>query len=303
MAKIAVYTIMGGMGRQLMQGVIAKELTAKYDKVYVFANYVPELAVFFSDNPKIVLCTYDQLPAISASIMTHPEDYDVFRYNIYDDGEFCKKQASFYNVARKLVNLKDRKEDNNKDGQTTMPVFVMNTQDNVQNAEQFAKQHKKFVLFCRQGGLSNIPGPDGRRTPGQEHGLLRAYPIDKSEKLVALLNQEGYEVIQVCLPEEPHIMGCQYLNNEMPMTFYTELAKYAEAVITIDSSLMHFTVANCKKMIALWMQTNTNGFGYNKAINLQPKNYTPSALLLSGIQDTPVCEAVSPEEIVDALKR
>ena len=302
MAKTAVYTVMGGLGRQLMQAQIALELTEKYDKVLVFAHYINELSIFFSGHPKVTLLTYDQLGAMSATIMTNPDDYDIYRYNIYDDGEFSKKRASFYNVARKLVGLKEKKEDNNEDGQTTMPVFVMNTMDNIRNAEEFSKVHPHFVMFCRQGGLSNLPGPDGRRQPGQEHGLLRSYPIDKSEKLVELLNQKGYEVLQVCLPEEPHIKGAIYMNNEMPMTFYTELAKYAEAVITIDSSLMHFTIANCKKMVAIWLQTNVNGFGYIKAINLKPVDYTPISLLLSGIQDSPVCEPVSPEEVVDAVE-
>ena len=298
MAKTAVYTVMGGLGRQLMQAQIALELTEKYDRVLVFAHYVNELSVFFSGHPKVTLLTYDQLSAMSATIMAHPDDYDLFRYNIYDDGEFSKKRASFYNVARKLVGLKEKKEDNNKDGQITMPTFLMNTMDNINNAAEFSKQHPRFVMFCRQGGLSNLPGPDGIRQPGQEHGLLRSYPIDKSEKLIELLNQRGYEVLQVCLPEEPHIKNAIYMNNEMPMTFYTELAKYAEAVITIDSSLMHFTIANCKKMVAIWLQTNVNGFGYVKAINLLPKDYTPIALLMSGIMDSPVCTPVSPEEIV-----
>ncbi len=302
MAKTAVYTIMGGLGRQLMQAQIALELTEKYEKVLVFAHYVSELSVFFSGHPKVTLLTYDQLSAMSATIMANPDDYDIFRYNIYDDGEFSKKRASFYNVARKLAGLKEKKEDNNADGQVTMPTFLMNTMDNINNAAEFAKQHPKFVLFCRQGGLSNIPGPDGRRQPGQEHGLLRSYPIDKSEKLVEILSQKGYEILQVCLPEEPHIKGAIYMNQEMPMTFYTELAKYAEAVITIDSSLMHFTIANCKKMVAVWLQTNVNGFGYVKAINLNPVDYTPIALLLSGIQDSPVCTPVEPEEIVNAIE-
>lgn len=302
MAKTAVYTVMGGLGRQLMQAQIALELTEKYDKVLVFAHYVNELSVFFSGHPKVTLLTYDQLGAMSATIMANPDDYDIFRYNIYDDGEFSKKRASFYNVARKLCGLKEKKEDNNADGQATMPTFLMNTMDNINNAAEFAKQHPRFVMFCRQGGLSSLPGPDGRRQPGQEHELLRSYPIDKSERLVELLNQKGYEVLQVCLPEEPHIKDTIYMNQEMPMTFYTELAKYAEAVITIDSSLMHFTIANCKKMLSIWRETNVNGFGYVKAINLKPVDYTPVALLLSGIQDSPICEPVSPEEVLDAIE-
>ena len=302
MAKTAVYTVMGGLGRQLMQAQIALELTEKYDKVLVFAHYVNELSVFFSGHPKVTLLTYDQLGAMSATIMANPDDYDIFRYNIYDDGEFSKKRASFYNVARTLCGLKEKKEDNNADGQATMPTFLMNTMDNINNAAEFAKQHPRFVMFCRQGGLSSLPGPDGRRQPGQEHELLRSYPIDKSERLVELLNQKGYEVLQVCLPEEPHIKDTIYMNQEMPMTFYTELAKYAEAVITIDSSLMHFTIANCKKMLSIWRETNVNGFGYVKAINLKPVDYTPVALLLSGIQDSPICEPVSPEEVLDAIE-
>ena len=47
MAKTAVYTVMGGLGRQLMQAQIALELTEKYDRVLVFAHYVNELSVFF----------------------------------------------------------------------------------------------------------------------------------------------------------------------------------------------------------------------------------------------------------------
>ena len=300
---IAVYFIQGGLGRQLAQGVIAKELTEKYDKVIVFAHYINELSVFFANYPKITLCSYDQLPALSAAIMANPDEYDIYKHNIYDDGLFMKKKASFYNTARKLVNLPTKAADENEDGQMTVPVFEVVPNDVATNAANFSKEHKKFVMFCRQGGLSNLPGPDGRRTPGVEHGLLRAYPINKSEELVRMLNEEGYEVLQVCLPEEPHIGGCIYLNNEMPMTFYAELAKYADAVITIDSSLMHFTINNCKRMVAIWLQTNPNGFGYKKAINLKPKSYSPVALLLSGVQDSPICEPASPNEILEAMKK
>ena len=55
MAKTAVYTVMGGLGRQLMQAQIALELTEKYDRVLVFAHYVNELSVFFSGHPKVTL--------------------------------------------------------------------------------------------------------------------------------------------------------------------------------------------------------------------------------------------------------
>lgn len=295
----ALYFIEGGQGRQLCQAIIADELTEKYDDVYVVSHYSWWTEMLAAKNAKLHSVTYDMLSPVFATIMADTKNWDVFKANPYNDNDFILRRAGLFDTCRKLCGLK-QKNDVTPNGQTTMPYITV--PENIQAlAKDFAEKNKKFVMFCRQGGLSVLKNGDNTRQVPMEHGLLRAYPIDKSEKVVEALTKKGYTVLQVALPEEPHVKGAIYLEQEQSMMFYAEISKYAECVITIDSCLMHATINNCKKMIAIWAETDPVGFGYAKAKNLLPHNYHPVAPLLAGIPDTPIIDYVEPDEIISAF--
>jgi ADP-heptose:LPS heptosyltransferase len=82
-----------------------------------------------------------------------------------------------------------------------------------------------------------------------------------------------------------------------------ELAKYADGVVTIDSSLMHLAIANCKKMVVVWGQTSVKSFGYRKAINIQLNDEDsfggPS---MTGVQLFPEVKFPEPDVVFKAFE-
>lgn len=294
--------VSGGQGAQLMKCSIVESVVNNYEKVYLVVGYrnCGELIARKYDNVQVI--EWMQAQALFASIMQDSGNYQVVTLDPYRDGDFQLRRANFYNICRKQLGLNQIAEDGDINGATTMPVYT-NTEEIVKAGEEFHKQHNKFIMLCVKGGMSCLRQPNGQRAiPGPEVGLLREYPVDKAEQLVEELNNKGYQVLQVCLPEETHIKGTICMNNEVPMEMYGELAKYAEYVITVDSSLMHFAINNCKNMIVLWRETAPASFGYKKAINLKSKDYKPIAPLFSGIPDTPIATPVPVEEILEYIK-
>ena len=292
--------IQGGQGAQLMKCYMAADLCEKYENVYVILGYRNCGELIARDHPNMHIIEWQQAQALFASVMQDPDNWDVVNLDPYRDGDFELRRAHFFDICRKQLNL-EPKDDSTPNGSETMPTYT-NVEEIVKAGEEFHKQHPKFVLLCIKGGMSSLRQPNGQRAiPGPELGLLREYPVDKAEQLVQKLNDKGYQVVQVCLPEETHVKGTITMTNEVPMEMYGELAKYAECVITVDSSLMHFAINNCKKMIVLWRATAPTSFGYNKAINLKSPDYKPIAPLFSGIPDTPIATPVSVDEIMSNI--
>lgn len=290
--------INGGQGAQLMKCSMAELLCDEYEKVYLIVGYRNCAELIAKKHDNIVVIEWQQAQALFATVMQDSTNWMVYNLDPYRDGDFELRRAHFFNICKKQLGLPQTEEDKGNNGAKTMPIYT-NNEEIMKAGEEFYKQHHKFVMLCIKGGMSCLRQPNGQRAiPGPEVGLLREYPVDKAEKLVEELNNKGYQVLQVCLPEEVHIKGTICMNNEVPMEMYGELAKYAECVITVDSSLMHFAINKCKKMIVLWRETAPTSFGYEKAINLKSKDYKPTAPLFSGIPDTPVATPVSVEEIL-----
>ena len=111
---------------------------------------------------------------------------------------------------------------------------------------------------------------------------------------------KGYEVLHYSLPNEPRLQNAIYMQTVMPQLFYHELAKYAEGIITIDSSLMHLAVKHCKKMIVIWVHTSPISFGYSKDKVINLRNVTDDKIggpSMNMIPLTPIVDYPSPSEI------
>lgn len=314
--KYAVQVISGGSGCQAMMSVITRDLAKKYDKVYTISHNKYWFDVLSAEIPNIVSCDYNQMPQIFATVMENPDEWDFFNDKPYVLGDFAMRRLNFYDGLRKLYGLPIRNT-SSKDGSVTDFVEFNAVPENIKkSAQEFANQHPNFVLVQFWGGQNPVSGqqtPQGiMRPPYNElnnRGFKRWYDIDKATKLVSYLKEMGYEVIQYCLANEPHVEGCTWLQQEQNQLFYYEISKYCKFVVTIDSSLMHLAIKNAPKTFVIWGHTSSSfehpslSFGYDKAINIKPAVYKPVATFFAGLADSPVMEMASPETVRDIIKK
>lgn len=296
----AIVLLSGGQGKQLMSANIIRELanSDKYESIYIVGAYrwwgkmlefeYPDKC--FEVNPQL-------LPTLAATIMRDPNGWDWLRDDVYGQSDFILRRKHFNNVLRAMWQLPTIEGD-------VLPPHVAVERSFEQDVDRVARGLGKFVILCRRGGGTVLTDQQGRRhVPTEESGLLREYPTRQSAILVEKLRKRGYNVLQCKLKEEELIQGCEQLPNEMPMPFWAMLAARADAVVTIDSCLMHVAGATARKMVVLWRETTPRQFGYTAKhiINLLPHNYAPIAPLFSGIPDTPICEPATPDEVITAL--
>lgn len=295
-----------GSGAEFMQVSVIRDFAAEHKdgKVYVSASnkYFADMLAAEAENVESI--DKSELYPLFTTIMTDKKSWKVLQPDVYRTDRFFLREDNYYDCYRELLGMK-RRNDWSKDGSEYTPYLNVIPDAVRRNAFEFSKQHPKFVLFQRQGGINPVCPPQERMKIVQagEHGLKRAYPLKDSEKVVDGLKARGYEVLQYCLPEEPHVKGTLYMNQEQIQLFYYELAKYAAAAVCIDSSLMHLAVHNSQHMIVIWAQSasgdnDCRGFGYKKAHNLFAHNYRPVSPYFNGLPDSPAVDYVSPEEIL-----
>lgn len=298
-----------GSGLEFMQCSIIRDFAKEHkdDKIYITAINSYFADVIASVEPNVESINRNTIQTLFLSIMNDKDNWIIKQPEVYKTSKFMLRNDNFYDCYRELIGMK-RKKDYSTKGSNYMPEALV-PEAFKKAAEEFSKQHPKFIIFQRAGGINPVSPKEERirASNSKEMGLLRSYDLGKSEKLVEMLVNDGYEVLQYSLPEEPKVKGCIYLQEEQNQLFYAELAKYADGIITIDSSLMHLTINNCKKMVVIWGQScsgdnNVIGFGYSKAINLTPKNYKPVAPYFAGLPDTPIVEFATPEEVYNAYK-
>lgn len=305
----ALYIIEHGSGAEFMQvAVIARELAVKYEKLYVSAinRYFADMLAVELDNVESI--DRAELAPLFTTIMNDKSNWIVFNNDVYKTYKFFSRQDNFYDGYRELVGL-ERKNNWSEKGSDELPELLV--PDNIkEEAKKFSVEHPNFVMVQFAGGINPVTPPPERLKILQqpEVGLKRKYPVKDAEKVVELLVKEGYEVLQYCLPEEVHIKGTFYMQEEQNQLLYHELSRYCKGVVCIDSSLMHLSIAHCPKMVVLWGQSasgknNVEGFGYSKAINLTAKNYTPISPYFNGIPDSPYIDWVKPEDVIKAFKK
>lgn len=298
-----------GAGLELVQTSLVREFAEAHpnDQVYVSAinRYFADMLA--NENERVHSIDRATIASLFTTIMNDRDSWYVYQIEPYQQYKFFSRQDNIVDAIREQLGLK-RKRDWDKNGSSYEPYLELPS-NMKQEALNFVKAHPKFVIFQRQGGINPVSPPQERQRMASqpEQGLIRAYPIKESEKVVELLHSKGYEVLQYCLPEEPHIKGCLYMQQEVNQLMYMELAKYAEGVITIDSSLLHLTIHNAKKVVCIWEQSasgdhDCRGFGYKKAVNLFAKCDT-LAPYFNGIPASPYIEHVKPEEVVEAFER
>ena len=306
-----LFDISRGSGIEAVQCGLVKDFAIEHpnDKVYICAvnKYFADCIANELENVESI--DRFQMQPLFSEIMRNKDNWKIFKPNVYDTYEFMTRQGNYEDIFREQIGMKRRK-DYTQNGSKWNLVFNAVPQYIVDAAKNFSEQHPNFVIFQRQGGINPVsPHEERIRVLQQgEQGLKRAYPIKESEEVVKGLIERGYEVLQYCLPEEPHIAGAIYLQQEVNQLFYYEVSKYAKGVVCIDSSLMHLTVHNAPHITVIWAQTASNsksvvGFGYDKADNLIPETYEPIVPYFTGAMDTPIVDYITPDRVLKSVDK
>lgn len=308
MVKNRLYIVRCGSGSEYMKCSIIRDYAIAHpdENIYINAinSYFAQTVAEELENVQAV--DTSELAPLFNQIMNEKEEWDVKYDEVYQTYKFMTRQDNFYDAYRELIGM-ERKNDWSEKGSKYLPHLII-PQQIEEEAKKFADEHKKFIIFQRSGGINPVTPPQERMNILQqgEHGLKRSYPVNFSEKVVEGLQARGYEVLQYCLPEEVHIKGCMYLQQEQNQLLYSALAKYASGIVCIDSSLMHLTIYDCKHMTVMWAQSasglnDCRGFGYEKADNLFAHNYRPLSVYFAGIPDSPVVNMATPNEVLASV--
>ena len=300
-----LFIVNHGSGAEFMQCSIIRDFAKEHttDKIYISAinKYFADMVEMELDNVHSI--DRNTIGPLFTQIMNDKDNWTVYQPEVYQQPSFFLRNDNYYDCYRELIGL-ERKNDWSEAGSDYTPSLAIPA-DIEQAAADFNKQHPNFILFQRKGGINPVSPPQERQNIARqpETGLIRSWPMKESTKFVKSLIDKGYEVLQYKLPEEDPVPHCIFFERENNQLFYAALAKYAKAVVTIDSSLMHLTIKNSPKTIVIWAQSasgknDCRGFGYSKAVNLFAKNYKPMAPYFNGVADTPVVECVTADEVL-----
>ena len=305
-----LFLVSHGSGSEFMQCSIVRDFAKEHsnDKIYISAinKYFADMVEAECDNAKSI--DRNTIQPLFTQIMQDKNNWTVYNPEVYQQPKFFLRLDNFYDTYRELIGMK-RLKDWSSAGSKYNPMLYVPS-DFEKAAKQFSEAHPKFILFQRKGGINPVCSREERirAANSPEVGLIRSWPMKESIKFVAEANKLGYEVVQYKLPEEEGVEGAIFFSQENNQLFYIALAKYAAAVVTIDSSLMHLAIANSPRTIVIWGQSASDkddcrGFGYEKAINLFAKNYKPISPYFNGMPDTPVIEMATAEDVVAQLTK
>lgn len=301
MTENAFINVTRGSGREfVIISVIVRELASKYKTVYCAAFNYEFIEALSEELRNVVPIKEGELGTF---FNTHWEklhdNLDLFTEEPYNIGNFGMRKLGLIDACRYACGLSDKKV---SDGPSKILPAISVPKHIAEGAEEFSKEHKKFILVQFHGGQNPSAAQPNQPYNYDECGLRRHYPMDKAEELCQMLKDDGFEIIHYTLPNEPHLKCATYMQDVMPQLFYYELAKYAEGVITIDSSLMHLAVKNAKKMVAIWVQTSPLSFGYQKAVNLRKvSDEDIGGPSMGNIPLNPIVEYPTPKEVYKAF--
>ena len=263
MKENAFINVTRGSGREYVTvAVIVRELASKYKKVYCAAFNYEFVDALSKELNNVVPIKENEIGTFFNTHWTELyNNLDIFSEEPYNLGDFGMRRIGFIDAYRYVTGLEASKQSSEP---SSVYPYIKPTTEIINAAVDFSKAHKKFILVQFHGGQNPAGMQPNQQYIYEENGLKRHYPLEMANELVTKLKADGYEVLHYTLPNEPHLKDAIYMQNIMPQLFYQEVAKYAEGVVTIDSSLMHLTSSTAKKMVVIWVQTSPLSFGYKK---------------------------------------
>jgi hypothetical protein len=287
MSKCLV-AIDGGLGKNIMFSSLLPELHVKYDTIYMVSPYWD----IFKCCPDIKASFPIGEPTLYQSLVIN-DDVDVLWKEPYSNSDFIKKKCHLFSAWRKELSLPESV--NNLSNTILLSKSFPNI---VKQVEHDVKLIGKFILVQFFGGQSPLQLRSVYDVNAE--ALKRNY--QDAQALVDLLIKKypGYKIIDYSLPNEPVLKDTIKL--EQPYLYYSELVKYADQVITIDSSLLHFAAGHNDKVTVLWGETRPDHFGYSSCRNLF-KPVLNSQPYFKPLGASPaIVSFYSPDEIISTLE-
>jgi len=138
------------------------------------------------------------------------------------------------------------------------------SQNEKENAEKFIAASDKPIITLQITG-----GNQAQQHPNKDPKQLtnRDTLFDMGERIVEILTQNNFNVLQISLPHEKKIQGANAPS--MPFRHYMALAPFTAGHIGIDSSFMHVMAAfKDQPSLIFWGNTNTKNLGYPHMMNV-----------------------------------
>lgn len=135
-------------------------------------------------------------------------------------------------------------------------------------------------------------------------GIRNAKDYPYWQELVALLNAEGHEVVQIGLKHETRIEGVGQFVTDLPHDLLVNLIRDCNTWISVDSFLPHFCATmRLQSGIVIWGQSNPKIWGYPTNTNLLKDKRFLRQFQYAPWYDVPYIEEafVSPETVMEAL--
>jgi len=301
MAKKCVVAVEGGLGKNVMFTAVLKELSKKYEKIYVLSPYFD----VFKACPYVT----DAFPIGQSATLYQQlcldDDCDVLWREPYTNQKFIKKQCHLFEAWAEELGITLSKKPMDMipciERYTELPNVIPQTNELTRQLNG-----QPFILVQLSGGQSPLsPQFDnqGRQVPYLDHneGIKRNY--FRGQELVELLHKEfpKHRILHYALPNEPSYDGAEKVT--APYLVFHELCKHADKVVCIDSSLQHLATGVCKDVTVIWGETRPEHFGYSCNKNICAKNVMNSQPYFKPLGASPaVVEFPSPKEIIKIIK-
>jgi ADP-heptose:LPS heptosyltransferase len=243
-----VIEIQGGIGKHIMATSFIKWLNEKYpdSKIKVISAY-PEI---FEYNPRV----YRNLKMGQAYLF---EDYihgcDLRKGEPYSLVEYYRDENKMH--CMKLF-PKAYGFEYNENPQSE--VYL--TKGEEMDGQLYNSQNQNLITLQATGGL-----PPGIAYSKEKIDMdQRDMPFEFACKIVSLLNQKGYKVLQIRGQGERPIPDTLQLN--IPFRNLLPIVKYAKGHVGIDSSMMHGAAIFKKPQLIFWGSTHKDNLGYTENV-------------------------------------
>jgi len=240
-----VFRITGGIGKHIAFTSFIRWFNENYPKrkITIISAY-PEI---FENNPRV----YRNLPLQQSYLF---EDYikgrDFRNGEVYQLYEFYreKNKKHICELWPKAYGF------NGYDLDPKTELFL--TEGEKMEGRLFCEQNKPLITFQSMGGLP--PGFQPNKMKIDSTG--RDIPFKIAIKIIQILNEKGFKVVQLRGPAEGPLPGT--IQIQLPFRESLSIIQNVVAHIGIDSSFMHAAAVFKKPQLIFWGQTHVDNFGY-----------------------------------------
>ena len=133
-------------------------------------------------------------------------------------------------------------------------IYLTNGEE--MDGKVYNQQNKPLITFQPFGGLPPGVQPNRMKADSSQRDM----PLEFASKIVRLLIQKGFKVLQIRGQSEMPIQNTLQLN--LPFRNLLPISKHSVAHIGIDSAMMHGAAIFEKPQLIFWAQTHKDNLGY-----------------------------------------